>query len=81
MALSGHRQGGFTARTRIGAGWNTYTQLIGIGDGDVDGKPDLLAVDREGDAWYYRGTGNAKSPFAARDLNGLFFARHYNSIG
>lgn len=77
----GTGKGGFTARTRIGAGWNTYTQLIGIGDGDVDGKPDLLATDREGNAWYYRGTGSAKAPFAARDLSGLFFAQHYNTVG
>ncbi|MFF4321401.1 FG-GAP-like repeat-containing protein [Streptomyces sp. NPDC001568] len=43
----------------MGAGWDTFTHLIGPGDLTGDGKPDLLAVEDEGDGalWLYPGTG------------------------
>ncbi|MGW0939877.1 FG-GAP repeat domain-containing protein [Streptomyces sp. NPDC002666] len=56
----------FTARTRIGGGWNTYNQLAGSADLTNDGKPDLLARDAAGVLWLYKGTGNASEPFTAR---------------
>ncbi|WP_329541140.1 FG-GAP repeat domain-containing protein [Streptomyces sp. NBC_01358] len=56
----------FTARTRIGGGWNTYNRLAGSADLTNDGKPDLLARDAAGVLWLYKGTGNASAPFTAR---------------
>ncbi|MDF6043865.1 VCBS repeat-containing protein [Streptomyces sp. JH14] len=56
----------FAARTRIGAGWNTYNRLAGSADLTGDAKPDLLARDAAGVLWLYKGTGSASAPFAAR---------------
>lgn len=56
----------FTARTRIGGGWNAYNQLTGGADLTGDGKADLLARDTSGVLWLYRGTSSIKSPYAAR---------------
>lgn len=60
----------FTARTRVGGGWNAYTQLVGGTDLTGDGKADLLARDRDGILWLYRGTDNAGVPLATRGLVG-----------
>ncbi|MGW6204286.1 hypothetical protein ACWF9B_11660 [Streptomyces sp. NPDC055089] len=52
-----------------------------MGDRNIDGKPDLFVIDRDGAPWRYRGTGNAKAPFAAREMGNLFSANeHYNTI-
>ena len=70
----------FAARTRIGGGWNVYTQLVGVGDGNVDGRPDLVAEDRDGTAWVYLGTGDARAPFAARRMSGVLFSPRYKAV-
>ncbi|MGW6883584.1 FG-GAP repeat domain-containing protein [Streptomyces goshikiensis] len=59
-------QSGFADRTRVGGGWDIYDQLIGAGDIYRDGKPDLLARDKAGVLWLYKGTGNPGSPFQDR---------------
>ncbi|MFE9860399.1 FG-GAP repeat domain-containing protein [Streptomyces sp. NPDC005780] len=56
----------FSYRTRVGGGWNTYTQLVGGTDLTGDGKADLLARDSDGVLWLNRGTGSAGAPFTAR---------------
>ncbi|MFE0421161.1 hypothetical protein [Streptomyces sp. NPDC058953] len=38
---------------RIGHGWGIYDRITG-GDFDGDGHPDVVAVDRKGDQWFYR---------------------------
>ncbi|MFF4529430.1 FG-GAP repeat domain-containing protein [Streptomyces sp. NPDC001407] len=43
-------------RVRIGTGWNTMRELTAM-DVDKDGKPDLVAVDKDGTLWAYPGTG------------------------
>ncbi|WP_306313516.1 FG-GAP repeat domain-containing protein [Streptomyces hydrogenans] len=62
----GKGDGTFASRTRIGAGWQRYDDLIGSGDVDRDGKPDLYAPDVN-DAipapFVYRGTGARQAPF------------------
>ncbi|MEU4077476.1 hypothetical protein [Streptomyces venezuelae] len=60
----------FTARTRIGGGWQEYDEIVGIGDADRDGRADLL-VDGKGlyrgqSLAYYKGTGDVRAPFAPR---------------
>ncbi|GGT49453.1 hypothetical protein GCM10010271_62110 [Streptomyces kurssanovii] len=61
----GRGDGTFTARTRTG-GWNAYSELVGIGDGNRDGKPALYAYGRNGTAYYYAGTGSRSVAFAGR---------------
>ncbi|MEV6200207.1 VCBS repeat-containing protein [Streptomyces sp. NPDC051771] len=83
----GKGDGTFTARTRIGGGWQEYDEIVGIGDADRDGRADLLVngkvMYRGWSLSYYKGTGDARAPFAPRrklgtpdtfnDENGLVF--------
>ncbi|MFG3038850.1 FG-GAP repeat domain-containing protein [Streptomyces sp. NPDC048330] len=62
---TGVREKALTGRTRIGGGWQVYDQLAGGSDVTGDGRPDLLATDKAGVMFLYRGTGNANAPFAA----------------
>ncbi|MFI1170139.1 FG-GAP repeat domain-containing protein [Streptomyces melanogenes] len=61
-----HRADLYAPRTRIGGGWNVYDQLTGAGDLTADGKADLVARDKAGVLWLYRGTGDGRAPFASR---------------
>ncbi|WP_282697160.1 VCBS repeat-containing protein [Streptomyces sp. CC208A] len=56
----------FKARVRIGGGWQVYDRLVGGDDLTGDGRADLLARDKAGVLWLYRGTGRATAPYAAR---------------
>ncbi|MCL2728629.1 MAG: N-acetylmuramoyl-L-alanine amidase [Actinomycetia bacterium] len=56
----------FAARVKIGAGWNAYNMLVGIGDFTGDGKGDMIARDSSGGLYLYTGTGKAAAPFAAK---------------
>jgi hypothetical protein len=56
----------YAPRIKVGSGWNQYTALIAPGDGSPIGKGALLARDKTGKMWWYRGTGNATSPLAPR---------------
>jgi len=50
--------GTLSARVLIGTGgWNIYTALVGPGDMDGDGHPDLVARDSGGKLWLYKGSG------------------------
>ena len=53
-------------RVRVGGGWNTYDRLVGARDLTGDGRADLIARDRSGVLWLYKGTGSVSAPFAAR---------------
>ncbi|WP_432116403.1 FG-GAP repeat domain-containing protein [Streptomyces sp. S1] len=63
---TGDRDKPLAARTRIGSGWQTYTELAGGSDLTGDGRADLVATDKAGALWLYKGTGSATAPFAAR---------------
>lgn len=63
---TGKRTAPFSARVRLGAGWNTYDQLLGIGDNNGDGWADLIGRDTAGTLWFYAGTGDKAEPFATR---------------
>ncbi|MFF5637378.1 FG-GAP repeat domain-containing protein [Streptomyces sp. NPDC012825] len=67
---TGNRTAPFSARVRLGGGWNAYDQLLGIGDNNGDGWADLLARDPAGTLWFYAGKGDKKAPFAARKAVG-----------
>ncbi|MCX5143578.1 VCBS repeat-containing protein [Streptomyces sp. NBC_00338] len=63
---TGNYKAPFAARTKIGAGWNTYNQLISTGDITEDGRTDLVARDKTGALYLYKGTGKASAPFGGR---------------
>ncbi|POX42963.1 VCBS repeat-containing protein, partial [Streptomyces sp. Ru72] len=69
----------FAPRKQIGYGWNTYNSVVGTADLTGDGKADLVARDRQGGLWIYRGTGNASAPFLARASIGYGWSI-YNSL-
>ncbi|MDF9816769.1 hypothetical protein M2266_006000 [Streptomyces sp. SPB162] len=71
----------FAARTKVGAGWQTYNALIGVGDMTGDGTSDLVGRDSAGILWLYRGTGNAAAPFAARTKVGTGWQMHNMLVG
>lgn len=60
---TGNYKAPYSARTRIGGGWNAFNSLLSIGDMNFDGIADLVARDTAGALWLYKGTGNASSPF------------------
>ncbi|MFF8843320.1 FG-GAP repeat domain-containing protein, partial [Streptomyces sp. NPDC015127] len=60
---TGNAAAPFAARTRIGSGWQIFNELTGAGDVTADGRADLIARDKAGVLWLYKGTGNAAAPF------------------
>jgi hypothetical protein len=69
----------YKPRIQIGAGWQTYTHIIGIGDLRADGNADLIATDTAGTLWYYQGTGNPTSPYKPRTKIGAGWSI-YNTL-
>ncbi|MEV6204838.1 VCBS repeat-containing protein [Streptomyces sp. NPDC051771] len=70
----------FAGRKLIGGGWNTYTRLAGGSDLNGDGRPDLVATDKAGALWLYKGTGSVAAPFAKRQKIGNGGWGVYNQI-
>ncbi|MEU1312211.1 VCBS repeat-containing protein [Streptomyces cinnamoneus] len=56
----------FESRVKVGGGWDAYNLLVSSGDVNLDGRSDLLARDKSGVLWLYRGNGNATDPFDNR---------------
>ncbi|MEV8069072.1 VCBS repeat-containing protein [Streptomyces sp. NPDC085995] len=53
---SGPDYGGRSARVQIGTGWDSMTNIVGVGDITGDGSPDLIAVEKStGDLYRYSG--------------------------
>ncbi|MFQ6142344.1 FG-GAP repeat domain-containing protein [Streptomyces seoulensis] len=63
---TGNYKAPFASRVKIGSGWNTYNKLVSVGDIDIDGITDLVARDKSGALYLYKGTGNAAAPYASR---------------
>ncbi|MFE3071797.1 FG-GAP repeat domain-containing protein [Streptomyces sp. NPDC059247] len=74
-----HEAAPLVPRVWIGGGWGVYTQLAGGSDLTGDGRADLVAVDKAGDLWLYKGTGKASAPFAPRKKTGFGWGI-YNKI-
>ncbi|MCL2553994.1 MAG: tachylectin-related carbohydrate-binding protein [Actinomycetia bacterium] len=56
----------FLARQPVGGGWGQYTAITPLSSTDAAGRGDLVARDRSGVLWYYRGSGNPAQPFEPR---------------
>ncbi|MGW3521140.1 FG-GAP repeat domain-containing protein [Streptomyces hydrogenans] len=56
----------FTGRKQVGGGWQVYDKITGGSDLNGDGRSDLVATDRTGVLWFYKGTGDVARPFAPR---------------
>ncbi|MER7946725.1 hypothetical protein ABTY59_04935 [Streptomyces sp. NPDC096079] len=56
----------FKPRRKVGGGWNVYTAVVPVSATMSNGVGDLVARDRAGVLWYYKGTGNPAAPFAPR---------------
>ncbi|MEU6625022.1 VCBS repeat-containing protein [Streptomyces litmocidini] len=61
---------GYESRVRVGGGWNTYARFSGGSDLTGDGRADLVAVDKAGGLYLYKGTGDTSAPFAPRRETG-----------
>lgn len=61
---------GFSARIKLGTGWNTFNKLVGAGDINGDGLADVVARSTGGSLYLYPGSGVATAPFKARTLIG-----------
>ncbi|MBH1938412.1 VCBS repeat-containing protein [Streptomyces sp. AV19] len=70
----------FAARTKIGTGWNQFNLLHGAGDTDYDGHTDLIARDKSGALWRYKGTGKASAPFKAKEKIGASGWNQYRLV-
>ncbi|MFF8841589.1 FG-GAP repeat domain-containing protein [Streptomyces sp. NPDC015127] len=78
----GRGDGTFTTRVKIGGGWSPYTHIVGAGDANRDGRPDLYVWAPYGEIYIYEGTGNAAGPFLGRKgMSSLFDSwQSYNHI-
>ncbi|MDT9690104.1 VCBS repeat-containing protein [Streptomyces sp. P9(2023)] len=56
----------FSAKVKIGGGWNMFNNLVSVGDVDIDGITDLIARGTDGALYLYKGTGNAVGTFKPR---------------
>ncbi|WP_030756595.1 N-acetylmuramoyl-L-alanine amidase [Streptomyces griseus] len=63
---TGNPSAPFKTRLKVGGGWNAYDKLLGVGDMNADGRPDLIARDTTGVLWLYKNTGASPNPFATR---------------
>ncbi|MEU8620068.1 N-acetylmuramoyl-L-alanine amidase [Streptomyces sp. NPDC048623] len=63
---TGNAAAPYTARIKVGTGWNMHNIILGPSDLNRDGKVDILGRDTTGVMYLYLGTGNATSPIGTR---------------
>ncbi|MFE5797213.1 N-acetylmuramoyl-L-alanine amidase [Streptomyces sp. NPDC056503] len=56
----------YARRVQVGGGWQAYNVMVGPGDLNKDGKPDLVARDASGVLWFYKNTGGYPNPYAPK---------------
>jgi subtilisin family serine protease len=53
----------FGARASLGTNWDSMQEVTGLGDANLDGRPDLLAVEKAtGKLWLYPSSGGTYGP-------------------
>lgn len=62
---------GFQNGVQAGSAWNQFSQVVGIGDLDRDGRSDLLGMRPDGSLWLYRGSGSSYLPGVQVNAPGL----------
>ncbi|MFH9722231.1 hypothetical protein ACH4M4_04610 [Streptomyces sp. NPDC017254] len=63
---TGKPEGPLKPRKRVGAGWNVYNTITQLSRTTAYGSGDLVARDKAGVLWYYRGSGDPAAPFKPR---------------
>ncbi|MBB5939938.1 FG-GAP repeat domain-containing protein [Streptomyces zagrosensis] len=70
----------FAQRSKVGPGWNAFNHLVSTGDVNGDSRTDLLARDKAGALWLYKGTGKASAPYQAKVKIGSAGWNQYTQI-
>ncbi|WP_237760046.1 GH25 family lysozyme [Arthrobacter alpinus] len=52
---------GYAPALKIGTYWNSYKDVVAVGDMNGDGKADLMATRGDGSLWFYAGVGSVSS--------------------
>ncbi|MCB5180348.1 FG-GAP repeat domain-containing protein [Streptomyces antimicrobicus] len=60
-AGTGNVSSPFAGRVKVSSGWEQYDQILGTGDVDGDGAPDVIGRMPTGELFLHRGSGNASS--------------------
>lgn len=78
----GQGNGSFSARVKVGSGWNQYNSVRGHGDFNGDGKTDLIArASSNGYVYLYKGTGKAGTgAFSSRVKVRTWSSKTYNAF-
>ncbi|MGW0117468.1 N-acetylmuramoyl-L-alanine amidase [Streptomyces sp. NPDC003327] len=63
---SGNPSAPFKGRLKVGPGWQIYDQVVGVRDVTGDGRADVLAREKSGVLWLYKGTGVPTAALSAR---------------
>ncbi|WP_030903099.1 N-acetylmuramoyl-L-alanine amidase [Streptomyces sp. NRRL F-5126] len=79
----------FYKRYRIGGGWDQYTAIAPLAALRADGTGDMVARDKSGNLWYYRGSSDPNRPFKGRIevgggwnmFNGIWGVRDWTGDG
>ena len=65
----------------LGGGWQTYNQVLTVGDLNGDGRADLMARDTHGKLWFYGSKAGASAAFHARVQVGTGWNMYDQLIG
>ncbi len=72
---------GYIGAAKIGDfGWDSFSQILGAGDANGDGKNDLLARSPDGSFWFYPGTAMKDYGFQGAVKVGLFGWDSFNNV-
>jgi len=52
-------QAAFGSAQTVGSGWGAFSTVIGAGDVNGDGTPDIVATGKDGVLWFYAGNGSS----------------------
>ncbi|MDF3300124.1 FG-GAP repeat domain-containing protein [Streptomyces tropicalis] len=71
----------YTARAKVGGGWQAYNTLTKLSALKADGTGDLVARDASGVLWYYHGSGQITAPFTPRTRVGAGWQTYDTLVG